>query len=78
MAITFEQAKEKALKYDKKYNICYEFIDGFEFHDTRVESGSAESYDEGIVVLKDSGKLIPVAEFILTTKNTSSPKKIRF
>lgn len=72
MAITFEQAKKRALSISDKFNICYEYKDAYHFFDTNDSDviGALE-----IVILKESGKEIGFTSFLLDYHPERNPKK---
>ena len=73
MAVTFEQAKQTALRYDKTINVCYEYKDGYHFLNNNNESVGYS----GIVALKEAGKIISWIDFILKYHPERLPRTIR-
>ena len=72
--ITYEQAKEIALKANKRVDTCREFKDAYHF----IEKESDSDGDNGVVVLKESGRAVTWISFILNYHPEKNPKEIVF
>lgn len=73
--ITYEEAKEIALKLSKKVNACKEYNKAYHFYkyDTEIITG-----DCGVVVLKDTGRAISFVSFLMDYHPERTPKEIEF
>ena len=62
--MTFDEAKKKAIALHKEFNMCTEYENGFMFWvDTdEITFGGG---DAPKVVLKESGKIISMPEFVM-------------
>ena len=73
MPITFEEAKARALAFNKNVNVCYEYKVAYHFFDTNdAETVGAME----LVILKESGKEIGFTNFLLDYRPERKPKKI--
>ena len=72
--ITYEQAKEKALKVDKDINMAWEYRGAYMF----VDSKKVKEYDAEIVVLKSNGNVTNMGEYVIHMKDDEKPKKLKF
>jgi hypothetical protein len=72
--ITYEQAKETALKANKRVNACREYEKAYHFVDKDYDGEG----DNGVVVLKETGRAITWISFILNHHPEKNPKEIAF
>ena len=74
MAITFEEAKERALAFNKNINVCYEYKAAYHFFNTNDTEtiGAME-----MVIFKETGKEIGFTSFLLDYHPERKPKKIK-
>lgn len=72
--ITYEQAKQKALQVDNKFNQAFDYGDAFLFN----VKGDMSMGNSNIVVLKKSGKLVDFAEYLHLRTTNASPTNIPF
>lgn len=70
--ITYEEAKQKALKADKKIDSAYEYNDAYVF------VNSKEKYDNEIVIMKKTGNAVSMSDYAAMSTDTSELKKIKF
>ena len=75
--ITYEQAKEIAVKASKKVNACNEYEKAYHFF-KKLNDGEFIEGDNGVVVLKETGRAINWISFILDYHPEKSPKQIEF
>jgi len=73
--ITYKQAKKIALRYNKDFNGCIEYAQGYYFYVKDVDAVGG-GYD--VVVLKENGRAVPMSEFILQYSLCSKSKEIKF
>ena len=74
--IKYQQAKEIALKANKKVNACKEFKKAYYFYDK--DNQEETTPDNDIVIFKDNGKMLNLTTFILDYTPEKSPKEIEF
>ena len=72
--VTYEQAKEIAVKANKKVNTCNEYKKAYHFFNKENDSVG----DNGVVVLKENGRAINWITFILDYHPEKTPKEIKF
>lgn len=70
----YEQAKEIALKLNDKVNSCREYEKAYHF----TEKENDRDGDNGVVVLKQTGRAINWITFILDYRPEKNPKEIEF
>ncbi|MBQ9709211.1 MAG: hypothetical protein IJV67_01125 [Clostridia bacterium] len=75
--VTYEQAKEIAVKANKKVNTCNEYKKAYHFFKKLNEDEIVEG-DNGVVVLKENGRAINWITFILDYHPEKNPKEIQF
>ena len=76
--ITFEESKDKALKQNPKFNTCVEYENGFYFcFESTVQTITYGGELAPCVILKESGKAIPMPTFVMQGTGEEI-KKIRF
>lgn len=73
--VTYEEAKEIALKWSEDINSCNEYAKGYHFYKHYTEEVVG---DCGVVVLKETGKITHFVDFILDYHPERNPKKIEF
>ena len=61
--MTYEQAKEVALKVNPKINACREFEIAYHFYDKRDKT--ERTPDNDVVVLNETGKILNFTTFIV-------------
>lgn len=74
--ITYEEAKKKAIKELKGYEVptvVLEYQDAWYFYNEQDAKDGKE--DVGIVIMKKTGEAVPFAFYITETSNTASPTK---
>lgn len=74
--ITYEQAKEKAVKLKKNLDTTLEYKDAYMFYNSKARGNQQE--DNEVIVLKKSGKIVSMTEYIIGTKDNTTPKRIKF
>ena len=74
--MTYEEAKEKALKINPKFNACKEYKIAYHFYDKHNKT--FRESDNDVVVLKESGKIFNFSTFILNCKPEKVPKQKMF
>lgn len=72
--ITYEDAKKIAFKLSGNVNACREYNAAYYFYEKDVEKDG----DDGVVVLKDSGRALTFVQFILAKHPEKNPKEIDF
>ena len=72
MAITYEEAKKKALEGDPTYDVCYDYGDTWFF--VPKEGGDGNS----VVIMKSTGEEIPMFLYAIGSTGTAKPKKLNF
>lgn len=70
--MTYEQAKELALRKNAKINACKEYENAYRFYDKFDQTERIP--DDDVVVLKDTGKLVNLTTFILDYHPKPKPK----
>lgn len=63
--MTYREAKAIALAHSRKVNACLEYEEGYRFFE---KDALADGGDCDFVVLKTTGKCLPIAVFILNYK----------
>lgn len=76
MAITYDKAKAKALKAYPEVDTALEYNDAYIFYNSKARGSKTD--DNEVVVLKDSGNIISMSEYVMGTKDTSTPKRHKF
>lgn len=71
--ITYEQAKERALKAKKDINAAKEYDSAYLFYNSNVEED-----DNEVIILKSNGERVSMTEYIVKVKDSSRPRKIKF
>ena len=74
MAITSKEAIKKAKQINPKVNRAVEYSDAFGFENTGA--GMHFGGNDSFIIMKETGKLVTVTEYMLGTKNYASPKRI--
>ena len=74
--MTYEQAKEKALKVAKGLDTAYEYKGAYVFSNSKLKGNDAE--DSEVVILKSNGNVVGLSDYIISSHEESSPKKIKF
>ena len=74
--MTYEQAKEKALKINPNFNACKEYNIAYYFYDKHDKT--FREPDNDVVVLKETGKILNLSTFILDYLPERNPKSIEF
>ena len=74
--MTCEEAKEKALKINPKFNACKEYKIAYHFYDKRDKT--EREPDNDIVILKETGKILNLSTFILDYLPERNPKEKAF
>lgn len=74
MALTREEAIEKAKKINPRVNRAIEYKDAFGFENTKA--GMQFGGNEGFVILKESGDTITVTQYMYRKDHDSNPKRI--
>lgn len=71
----YEEAKAIALKLNKRFNACREFVKGYHFYEKTDEEIDG---DFGAVILKANGRAVNWITFILDYHPEKNPKEIEF
>ena len=74
--MTYEEAKEKALKINPNFNACKEYKKAYHFYDKRDKT--EREPDNDVVILKETGKILKPSTFILDYLPERNPKSIKF
>lgn len=74
--ITYEEAKAKATKLKTGLDSALEYKKAFVFYNSKATGHATE--DNEIVILKDSGKWVTMADYIMSTSDKDKPKKLKF
>ena len=74
--ITYEQAKEIATKAKSGIDTALEYKDAYVFYNSKVNKSNMD--DNEVVILKSNGKRVSMTEYVVGTKDTSKPKKLKF
>ena len=74
--MTYEEAKERALKINPNFNACKEYKIAYHFYDKNATT-LCES-DNDVVILKETGKILNLSTFILDYLPERNPKSIKF
>ena len=74
--MTYEQAKEKALKINAKLNACREYTRAYHFYDKFDTTDRVP--DNDVVILKESGKIVNLTTFIIDYHPEKIPQQRRF
>ena len=74
--MTYEQAKEKALKINPQFNACKEYKIAYYFYDKQDKT--LREPDNEIVILKETGKILNLSTFILDYLPERNPKAKKF
>ncbi len=71
---TYKEAKEIALKANKRVNTCREYDKAYHFFEKEYDGEG----DNGVIVLKETGRAINWISFILNYHPEKNPKEIEF
>ena len=74
--ITYEQAKKTAVNEKPEVNTVLEYKDAYMFYNSKARGNNLE--DNEVIVLKKNGKVINMTEYIMGTKDNTTPKRIKF
>lgn len=74
--VTYEQAKKKAVEAYPSVNTVLEYKDAYVFYNSKARGNDRE--DNEVIVLKDSGKVVSMTEYVIGTKDDAAPKRIKF
>ena len=74
--MTYEQAKEKALKINPNFNACKEYKIAYHFYDKNATT--LRESDNDVVILKETGKILNLTTFILDYLPERKPKSLKF
>ena len=74
--MTYEKAKEKALKINPNFNACKEYKIAYHFYDKN--DTTLREPDNNVVILKETGKILNLSTFILDYLPERNPKSIKF
>ena len=74
--MTYEEAKEKALKINPNFNSCKEYKKAYHFYDKRDKT--EREPDNDVVILKETGKILNLSTFILDYLPERNPKAKNF
>ena len=74
--MTYEQAKEKALKINPNFNACKEYNIAYYIYDKHDKT--FREPDNDVVVLKETGKILNLSTFILDYLPERKPKSLKF
>lgn len=72
MAITYAQAKKKALDVDPSYDVCYDYGDAWFFAPKVGGDGNS------VVIMKSTGEEKPMFLYAIGGTGTAKPKKLNF
>ena len=72
--ITFEKAKQKALKDIPNADTVVEYEDAYVFYNAKNHGAGDE--DSEVVILKDNGNIVTYSEYIMSTKVNGNNKKV--
>jgi len=73
--ITYDEAKAIALNFNKKVNSCYEYDKGFAFFEKNVEADGGSLH---FIVIKETGKIVSMADFICNYRPNPKYKTHKF
>ncbi len=74
--MTYEQAKERALKINPNFNACKEYKKAYHFYDKSDKT--EREPDNDVVILKEMGKILNLSTFILDYIPERNPKEKKF
>lgn len=74
--ITYEQAKKKAVGIRPALDSALEYKDAYLFYNSKARGTKTD--DNEVIVLKKSGNIISMTEYVMSTSDNSSPKQIKF
>ena len=74
--MTYEQAKEKALKINHNFNACKEYKIAYHFYDKQDKT--FREPDNDVVILKEMCKILNFSTFILDYLPERKPKSLKF
>ena len=74
--MTYEEAKAKALKLDKNIDKALEYRGAYVFYNSKLTGEDAE--DSEIVILKSNGNVVNFGDYVISSHDDSSPKKLKF
>lgn len=72
--MNYKEAKEAALKVNKNLDSCREFEKAYHFY----KKDSDDDGGFGVVVIKETGKVLGWTSFILNYHPEKNPKEIEF
>ena len=72
--VTYQEAKEIALNASRRVNACREYKAGYHF----FQKGADDDGDNGVVVLKDTGRALSFVQFILAKHPEKNPAEVDF
>ena len=73
--IAYEKAKQKALENIPNADTCVEYNSVYIFYNSKARGDKQE--DNEVVIRKDNGNIISYTEYIMTTNDKESDKKVR-
>ncbi len=73
--MTYEEAKAIAIVHNRGINACREYKEGYRFYSKDVQTDGG---DCDFVVIKATGKCLPITTFIFRYKPSGKGKGIRF
>ena len=74
--VDYSKAKEIAQKQDAGVNSCLEYKDAYMFYNSKARGDKL--YDREVIVLKNSGKVVTMMQYIEMTDDNSKPKTVKF
>lgn len=74
--MTYEQAKSKAVKIYPEVDSALEYKDAYIFYNSKARGNKQD--DNEVVILKNGGKVISMSEYVMSTKDDTSPKRLKF
>lgn len=74
--MTYEQAKDKAVKIYPEVDSALEYKDAYIFYNSKARGNKQD--DNEVVILKNGGKVISMSEYVMSTKDDTSPKRLKF
>lgn len=74
--ITYEQAKAKAAKISKGLDTAYEYKGAYVFSNSKLKGNDIE--DAEVAILKSNGNRVSFSAYVISSHDTSKPKKLKF
>ena len=74
MAITFAEAKAKAMELNPKVSKAKDYGDAYVF--MAPTKGVPDGGDSAFVIMKDSGKCVNLSAYMMERESTATPKTI--